>query len=200
MTAEFELPLFPLGSVLLPGGRMGLQVFEPRYLSLVARCMREHLTFGVVLIQQGTEVPRVRGEAPPRLEVVGTEARIVDFESRPNGLLGITIEGERRFDLQAMRQAEDGLALGQIRWRPAPEPVPVPREAEPLLDVLAALVEHPMLKQLGVAGHAVDADMLGFALAQWLPLPESVRQGLLGEDCPLERLVQIGTLLREMGG
>ena len=51
-----EIALFPLSSVLLPSGRMSLQIFEQRYLDLVAHCMRESEGFGVVWLQQGSEV------------------------------------------------------------------------------------------------------------------------------------------------
>ena len=87
-----ELPLFPLSAVLLPHGRMPLQIFEQRYLDLVRETLRSDSQFGVVWIRQGSEVAQ-RGRAAPELGDYGTSARIVDWDQRPNGLLGITIEG-----------------------------------------------------------------------------------------------------------
>lgn len=195
-----DLPLFPLGSTLLPGGRMRLQVFEPRYVSLVSRCLREQSTFGVVLIQHGREVRLTAQEALPTISQVGTEARIIDFEALPNGLLGITIQGERRFDVHTVASGEQGLVQAQISWRAGAPALAIPPEAEHLRGVLAALAEHPMLKQMGLRAEVHDVDALGFALAQCLPLPECERQALLCDDSPMGRLARIGELVREMGG
>ena len=57
-----ELPLFPLSAVLLPFGRMPLQIFEQRYLDLVRDCMKTDTGFGVVWIRRGAEVNQ-RGSA-----------------------------------------------------------------------------------------------------------------------------------------
>ncbi|HEY0720771.1 MAG TPA: LON peptidase substrate-binding domain-containing protein, partial [Gammaproteobacteria bacterium] len=89
---RLRIPLFPLHSVLFPGGPLALRIFEPRYLDMVSRCMREECAFGISLIQEGDEV----GDAAQPYEI-GTLARISYFERRPDGLLGITVRGEQRF-------------------------------------------------------------------------------------------------------
>ena len=96
-----EIALFPLSSVLLPSGRMSLQIFEQRYLDLVAHCMRESEGFGIVWLQQGSEVSGASLDTP-NVGEYGTYARIVDWDQLPNGLLGITIEGQEPFDLQSV--------------------------------------------------------------------------------------------------
>ena len=50
-----ELPLFPLNSVVFPGGALPLRLFEPRYLDMVKDCMRNEHGFGIVLIKNGQE-------------------------------------------------------------------------------------------------------------------------------------------------
>jgi Lon protease-like protein len=82
-----ELPLFPLSGVLLPFGRIPLQIFEQRYLDLVRDCMKSGTDFGVVWIRRGEEVAQ-RGRVAPDLGDYGTCARIVDWDQLPNGLLG----------------------------------------------------------------------------------------------------------------
>jgi Lon protease-like protein len=77
--AAVELPLFPLGSVLFPGGLLGLKVFEARYLDLVSRCLRSGEGFGVVALRQGSEVRRAEEEID--LEPIGTVAEIIDVDS-----------------------------------------------------------------------------------------------------------------------
>ena len=79
MSQHQEIPLFPLGTVLFSGARLSLQIFEPRYLDLVGRCMKTDSGFGVVLIRDGAEARRSVEQAPPSLFEVGTYARIVDF-------------------------------------------------------------------------------------------------------------------------
>ena len=106
LLATYSLPLFPLKSPLLPGGIMALRVFESRYLDMVKRCARKGEGFGVCLIIDG---PEVGGPAVPAS--IGTEARIVDFTVHPGGVLGIAVEGERRFAVASTTTQADGLVL-----------------------------------------------------------------------------------------
>ena len=91
MSLKLEtIPLFPLGTTLLPYGRMPLQIFERRYIDLIAQCMREGTGFGVVQLRRGSEVGQGGIDAPD-IAAVGCFARIVDWDQLPNQLLGITI-------------------------------------------------------------------------------------------------------------
>ncbi len=100
MTVPVEIPLFPLGTVLFPGGPLPLRIFETRYVDLVSRCLRDGSGFGAVLIREGMEAG-----GPALTYDVGTYARIVDFSQQPDGLLGIRATGERRFRILARRRA-----------------------------------------------------------------------------------------------
>ena len=83
MSSSFhELPLFPLNSVIFPGGALALRLFEPRYLDMVKECMRNEHGFGIVLIKNGTEA----GQAAEVYQTA-TECRIEDWETLPDGLL-----------------------------------------------------------------------------------------------------------------
>lgn len=77
---RFELPMFPLGNVLLPGMLLPLHVFEERYRRLVERVLDTHGTFGVTLIERGSEV----GGGDVRT-TVGCRARVVEAEEQPDG-------------------------------------------------------------------------------------------------------------------
>ena len=92
MSAHVEIPLFPLSTVLFPGGPLQLRIFEPRYLAMVRECARANSAFGVCLILRGREAG-----VPAQPEAVGTLARISDFYTLPDGLLGIGAEGGQRF-------------------------------------------------------------------------------------------------------
>lgn len=177
-------PLFPLGTVLFPGGRLGLRIFEPRYLDLVRDCTRHDRGFGVCLILAGREV----GE-PALPAAIGCEARIVDFTATPDGLLGITVEGGRRFRVERTRVRDNGLLLGDIAWLPECAPARVRPEHQLLSVVLGRLCER--------AGDSCekseleDAEWVGWRLGEWLPLTHAQRQGLLQENDPHQRLQRL---------
>ena len=85
-----SIPLFPLNTVLFPGGVLELRVFERRYLDLVRDCARNATGFGVCMILHGEE----SGE-PAVPAAVGTLAHIVDFYTDDDGLLGIRADGPK---------------------------------------------------------------------------------------------------------
>lgn len=84
----FSRPPVSLSSTVLPGGRIPLQLFEPRYLDMLARCLREQQGFVVVLLREGQEV-----DSQAAFYDIGTYVQITDFQQLDNGLLGITAEG-----------------------------------------------------------------------------------------------------------
>ncbi len=179
-----EIPLFPLNTVLFPGGPLPLRIFEARYIDLVRRCLREGVGFGVVLITEGEEA----GAALTATCDVGTYAKIVDFSGEPDGLLGIEARGERRFRIHGRSRARDGLNLAEVEWLPEERRVPLPDEfAElgPALDSVLHQVGEPyesLERQLD------DSAWVAGRLAELLPLPPAHKQHCLELDDPVERL------------
>lgn len=194
-----ELPLFPLRTVLLPGGRIPLQIFEPRYLDLVSRCMKGDSGFGIVRITEGHEVIIAQGTTPPVTAALGTLARIVDWDALPAGRLRITVEGSRRFRVLQTRVQPDGLLWGTVDWLPGIETTPLTDEHLVLQDIMNGLAEHPALQRLGVRGGWADGAALACALAQYLPLEESERYELLGQRDAQAALALIDRLVKAMG-
>jgi Lon protease-like protein len=179
-----EIPLFPLGTVLFPGGPLPLRIFEARYIDLVRRCMREDTGFGVVLLTEGAEA----GQGPTATSEVGTYARIVDFSGQPDGLLGIEARGERRFRILSRSRARDGLNLAEVEWLPDAVDVPVPEEFSdlgPALDYVLGQVGDPYES---LERHLDDAGWVAGRLAEILPLPPEHKQHCLEIDDPVERL------------
>ncbi len=194
-----ELPLFPLGSVLLPFGRVPLQIFEPRYVDLVGRCMKDASPFGVVWIRRGSEVAQ-KGRASPELGDYGTCARIVDFDQLPNGLLGITIEGGERFDLYDTTTREDGLVVGEVEIKPAVEPVRMTEAWLSLLDVLRSLETHPHIERMKLRVDYNNAWEVAYTLLQLLPLEESLKYELLGLDTVEGVMSELNIILNQISG
>lgn len=182
-----EMPLFPLNTVLFPGCTLDLQIFEPRYLDMVSRCMKQGQGFGVVALLEGREA----GPAATRFAQVGCEAVVRDWSQRPNGLLGLRVEGGRRFVVQGSRVQADQLLLGEIHWLPA-ESGGAPGEAQAeSLALLAVLVEHPMVLELDMSAEVADQAALADKLGYLLPFRPEQKLELLATPEPLQRLSKI---------
>ena len=181
-----ELPLFPLHTVLFPGGPLSLRIFEPRYLDMVGRCLKERSGFGVVLILNGAEAGDVASVA-----ATGTSARLVDFDTLPDGLLGIVCAGERRFTLRSRRQQHDGLHVGEIDFLPEDAPQAVPAEYAHLAELLRELLPRLGGGYTHVEGHYEDAGWVGNRWAEILPLAPAEKLALLEQSDPLARLAQV---------
>jgi Lon protease-like protein len=182
------LPLFPLNTVLFPGGPLRLRIFEPRYFDMVSRCMRESSNFGVALITEGREAG---GTA--RTTSMGTTARIIDFERLDDGLLGITARGEQKFSILEVKTQSDGLNVADVNLLPDEPAMEIPDD----LGILAELLKQAFVQ----VGNAYGGDpplyesasWVGMRLAEILPLPMQEKQQCLEMDNAVERL----RLLRE---
>lgn len=186
-----EMPLFPLASVLFPGGQLQLRIFEPRYLDLVRECTRHGTGFGVCLILRGQEV----GESAVPA-AIGTIARISDFHRDDDGLLGIVAEGGARFRVARSRVRSDGLLRGDVEvWPDEPEQQ-VPVEFALLQTILERLIETmaPHWRHAPRSAYD-DASWLGFRLAELLPLDVGEQQRMLELNDPLQRLAELRDIL-----
>lgn len=180
----FELPLFPLQTVLFPGGPLALRIFEPRYLDMIANCLRTGRSFGVIAIRRGTEV------GPAETFDVGTTAEIVDWHREAGGLLGVAAVGRRRFRLASKQRRADGLYVGSAVWLEHARSGPLPERfaalAKLLREVASVTAEHVPDD---------DAEWVGLRLAEALPLPIPVKQSLLEIEQPVERLERLTAIL-----
>jgi Lon protease-like protein len=178
-----SIPLFPLHTVLFPGGPLRLRIFEPRYLDMVSRCMREDSGFGVALIVAGSEA----GGSAQTVQI-GTLARIVDFEQLEDGLLGITARGERRFRIMHVHQESDGLNVCQVEWLADEVRAEVPSQHAVLAELLRRAIEQIGPAYGEIAPAYEDATWVGMRLAEILPLAPVERQELLELNDGPERL------------
>jgi len=199
VAAVNELPLFPLSGVLLPHGRMPLRIFEPRYLDLVRETLRNDSSFGVVWIRRGLEVAQ-RGRAAPELGDYGTEARIVDWDQLPDGLLGVGIEGAGRFDLHGTGVRANGLVVGEVQERAPPATARMREGWLPLVDLLRSLEAHPQVRRLGVDADYNDAWQVAWTLVQLLPVDEALKYEMLGIDDIEQLMRRLTKLLGEASG
>jgi Lon protease-like protein len=175
--------LFPLHTVLFPGGPLPLRIFETRYTDMVRRCMREQQPFGVVLIQEGDEAGPVATTA-----TVGCSARIVDFYTLKDGFLGISCVGDRKFRVLRVWRAPDGLNMGEVTWLEAEPAHALPEEYERLGDTVRRAVDELSQQYQHVEKHFDDAAWVGARLTELLPIELNDKQVLLELDDPIARL------------
>jgi hypothetical protein len=188
MSVAGELPLFPLSTVLFPGGPLRLRIFEPRYLDMVRHCLKESRAFGVLLILEGEEA----GEAVSVAES-GTSARVVDFDTLPDGLLGIDCIGEQRFRVLKRWQQGDGLNVAQVDYLPDDPPCALPAELAHLGELLREVLPQLGERYAHVVGQYEDAGWVGNRWAEVLALTPAEKQQLLELADPLARLRQVAT-------
>lgn len=196
------IPLFPLHTVLVPHGRLSLQIFEPRYLDLVGRCLKQgnDAGFGVVWLREGSEVHSGDTEGDTRLAQIGTYAHIIDWDSLPGQRLGIVIEGGRKFRLISSCQQPDHLHMAEVEWIEAEPVIPLPEESDDLKVLLSQLLEHPHIERLKLSPDIEDVSSLSFLLTQLLPFPEPIKFEILGLSDPMERLQVLMNMLDEISG
>lgn len=178
-----EIALFPLDTVLFPGGRLPLRVFEPRYLAMTRECLRDQAPFGVCLIAEGREVG-----SPAMPAEVGCLARIETWETVQPGLIQLVARGEQRFRLLSTRVREDGLLLGQALPLEAEPPQAVATRHAPCVDLLRRLVDRFGETHFPPPHAFDDASWVGHRLAEVLPLDRLERQRLLVSNDALARL------------
>ena len=164
------IPLFPLKTVLLPGNLLSLKIFEPRYVDMVAACLREEGVFGVVLIQQGEETSR-----DAEICSVGTTARIGDWEHRADGLLGITAIGVDRFQVQSTQMRANGLVIGEVEYLEEIPTLEIPEQYHYMLDLL----QHISAQAGGGFSDEQTFSGILYQLIYMLPLQIALKQRLL---------------------
>ncbi len=132
-----EIPLFPLSSIVLPGGKLPLRLFEPRYINMVKNCFKTGSGFGVCLIKDGRDAGTPATPYPQ-----GTLVTIVDFDQGPDGLLHITAEGTQEFTLHTYAANEENLLIGEVELHNINEPIAMDSRYKDLSQKLAIILQY----------------------------------------------------------
>ncbi len=207
-----QLPLFPLNTVLYPGGSLQLQIFEVRYLDLMGKCHKTGAPFGVVSLTQGSEVRRADPQAPSgdgfaneAFVDIGTLATITEFSSPQPGLMVLRCTAGERFRITQRSRLKHGLWVADVQALPADLPTPVPDDLQRVPRALRNLIE-----SLQVRGADLPVPLLppyqmddcGWVANRWcelLQLPPALKQSLMQLDNPLLRLELVGDFLDRAG-
>jgi len=200
-----SLPLFPLGTVLFPGGVLPLRIFEVRYLDMISRCHRAGAPFGVVSLTQGQEVRRP-GADREAFASVGTLASIGALEQPQPGLMVIRASGQQRFRIRNSEQLRHGLWVADVEQIAADKAVPVPDDLQPTASALGTLIRK--LQDQGRGAEALPLDQpprlddCAWVANRWcelLPMPVQLKQRLMELDNPLVRLELVTDVLARTG-
>ncbi len=175
---QLRLPLFPLKTVLFPGGRLSLKIFEQRYIAMAKTCLSGDQAFGVCLITRGDEVSRAGADAPD-IAAVGTLASICAWDMPQLGILHVTAVGGTRFQVRSRAVEPDGLVIGDVSTIATEPTVTLGDAHRPLAQLLELLAARVGPQHFPENRAFDDASWVGYRLAELLPLPLSIKQDML---------------------
>lgn len=201
------LPIFPLNTVLFPGGVLPLRVFETRYMDMVRDCLKNEQRFGVCLIQQGLEVARQPGEAAAP-ELIGCTAEITDWDMKDMGVLNIRTLGVERFHIRSREVQSNGLIMAEVEMIPLDPIVPIESERMNCVKLLASIIteleqqfSEPQSQHktfpINSPYEMGDAVWVSNRLCEILPIPLRAKQRLMELEGGAQRLEIVDTYLRQ---
>ncbi len=205
-----QLPLFPLNTVLFPGGVLPLRIFEARYMDMVRSCMKTSAPFGVVLITRGSEV-----EVAAATETIGTVARIAAWDMPQLGLLHLRAIGGERFRIEKTQLQDDGLQVAEIEPIEPDEDLPLAEQYRPCADLLQRVI-NDVGSQRAEQGEAEPSDPInaipfespyrldssvwvGNRLCEFMPIPLRAKQKLMELNDASSRLELVLRFLKQHG-
>jgi len=192
MAASLRVPIFPLSTVLFPGGLLPLKIFEQRYVEMTKACLKDSTPFGVCLIREGLEVGTA---AVP--ETVGCLATIEEWDMPHPGLFHLVARGSERFRIRDMEVAANNLISATV------DPIPMGecgKAVDPLCrQVLKAIIEQVGADRFPAPLRFDDAPWVGYRLAEVLPLDMRLKQELLEVTDASARLARLRGLLEQHG-
>ena len=207
------LPLFPLGTMLCPGGFLPLRIFEVRYLDMIGKCFKTGAPFGVVTLIKGTEVRRATAPGAPgdstageTFHPVGTLASITELTRPQPGLMEISCTGTQRFRINSAQLLKHGLWVANVTVLEDDLSVAIPDDLKSVSIALANLINSLKTGDVPAAQMPVQPpyrfDDCGWVANRWcelLPISPEHKQGLLALQNPLVRLELVSDMLAQSG-
>ena len=209
----FSLPLFPLGTVLYPGGLLPLRIFEVRYLDMIGKCHKTGAPFGVVSLTEGSEVRKANTDKPTGdgfahedFHAVGTLATISEFSVPQPGLMAIRCEGAQRFRISNREKLKHGLWIADVMRLEDDMAVKVPDDLQASANALGKLIKS--LQHRDISNDQMPLvppyrlDDCGWVANRWcelLPMPLDLKQRMMELENPLVRLELVSDILERTG-
>jgi Lon protease-like protein len=194
---SYEQAVFPLNTVLFPGGILPLQIFEQRYIELVKSCMTDDHGFVVALISSGKEVGGI-----PEIYSTATYAEIIDWDSLQNSLLGITIKGSKRVNILSTSVSKNGTLLAQTKNSGELENCSInnPDNYHKLTNTLQQLSSHPYVSQRYKDIDYSSSIEVCYKLSELLPVTNIVKQDLLESHDLNSQIEKLTSIINDLGG
>jgi uncharacterized protein len=199
----YQLPLFPLGAVLFPGGLLRLRVFEARYLDLMSACIKTESPFGVVLIRQGSELRSDSGKSP-LLENVGCLAKLMQWDMDTPGMMLAVAQGTLRFEVKSVTTQANGLIVATVTDHSEDESEAIPAALSFVSTALKQVIENVSAQADAPANFLkpYHFDKAGWVSNRWceiLPIPVTARQKLMELPSATARLEIVASFLKQRG-
>ncbi len=213
-----SLPLFPLGTVLYPGGLLPLRIFEVRYLDMIGKCHKNGTPFGVVALTEGSEVRQIdvnaTAAAQPTGEAfakevfndIGTLATITSLSRPQAGLIMVQCLGTQRIRISKREKLRHGLWVADVDLLAPDVPVDIPPDLQAAAIGLGNIIQS--LQAQGIPqdqlpfGKPYRLDDCGWVANRWcelLQFPLTLKQQLMALDNPLLRLELVRDILDKAG-
>lgn len=213
LSPDTMLPLFPLGTVLFPGGYLPLQIFEVRYLDMIGKCHKRGEPFGVVTLHHGDEVRQAPSASPggerfaqELFHATGTLARISHLSRPKPELMLIQCTGQQRFQVAQHELLKHGLWVAQVQTLADDQPVAVPHDLEPVAQALQRVIYTLQLQGTAPEQMPIQTpyrlDDCAWVANRWcelLPINLALKHQLMALDNPLVRLELVSDLLEQHG-
>lgn len=193
MTNPVEIPIFPLDTVLYPGGRLPLRIFEVRYVDMTKSCIRDESVFGVCQILSGREAGVPAVPAP-----VGCTARITSWEVPAAGLFSLVTRGETVFRILDHHVQRDGLIRAQVLTDEPREVQSLPQGWEALGEMLGEIIRKIGPEHFDAPLRLDDAAWVAYRLAEVLPLSTERKLQLLQQRDARALLDEVGRVIQSM--
>ncbi len=198
MSDNFTSPLFPLSINVLPGALLPLQIFEPRYIDMIKKCLGDSEGFSIVLTK---EEPSLSREGPISIHDIGTYVEIVDFNQLDNGLLGITVKGKSKVNIFETWRQDDELLLGNIEIIDEEDnDLSNEPQYKDLWNMIEEIIRHPEIKKLNLEVDFNSSKSVCYILASILPLRSQEKQSILELDGNSQKLDYLKEIIKRLGG
>ena len=196
------LPLFPLNTIVFPGGRLPLRIFEQRYLDMIKQAIANDTPFGICAPAWGTPVgaPPLRGDPSAAIREgaetgspavpydVGTCMRITDWDMPQTGIFHIETVALERFVIRSTHAEPNGLLMGTVEDVSVEPPAPIPDDLELPVEILRHIIGEYGDAHFPEPHELDNAVWVGYRLSEVLPLTLSIQQNLLEMNDSVMRL------------
>ena len=189
-----NLPIFPLGIVALPGTIQNLQIFEPRYINMVKKCMENNHGF-VIAFQK-----KLSKRDDYEIAQQGSYVEIIDFNNLPNNLLGITVKSLNKVSIKDLIQLEDGLNMAQTNpiIDPEVDDQALLAKFPEISNILSQIIKHPRVANMPIEIDFNSADSVAYHLAGLMPISWTHKQSLLEAFDASQRLLILSKYIEEI--